>query len=251
MPKADEKLHSIMKEFVAIPDVHGESSWYDIASHSLSQGKHVIFIGDYVDNRFVDPIDCYKNLLKIITFKKIHMDSVTLLLGNHDLAYVFNQYGTSGFNPGLSLDYLKAFNENWDLFDLAYGHQGKDKYTLFTHAGLTKSHYANIVWDITHESSIRRFFKDEDWEALPLHEVLNRLKNDQNLLWEVGEIRKGHSLSGSTVWADKSELKAEPFEGIDQVVGHTCEQGIEIAKVKNDTLYFIDNWYHSPLMLTL
>lgn len=241
-------------EVLTIPDVHGEIFWKEVAEQAIYDGIRVIFLGDYIDtrNKNITPSDCYNNLLKIILLKKMYPDMVTLLLGNHDLAYVFDKFTTTGYQATYALEYQRVFNENWELFDLAWGYQGKKRYTLFTHAGLTKSHYENIKWDITHEnSSIYRFFKDSDWQSLTIVEVLNLIKNDENLLWEVGHVRRGQSQTGSIIWADKSELTFEPLEGIDQVVGHTCGYAIEVKKVKDDTLYFVDNWYHSPLLLTL
>jgi len=242
-----------MINILIIPDVHGEKSWKIPADAAILAGKKIIFLGDYADGYDITSNECIANLKQIILLKRMHPKLVTLLLGNHDFAYVFNEMGTSGFDPLAAFDYYQVFQKNWSLFDLAWGYTNEDgKYTLFTHAGLTKSFYKSILWEIEDENSkLHRLLKDVDFSILPLHELLNYIKDDNDLLWEIGRARNGYYLSGSIVWADKSELLREPYPGINQVVGHTCGYSIDIQIRNGNTLYFTDNLYRLPLSITL
>lgn len=234
----------IEMKILVIPDIHGEMTWADQAYTALGNGRHVIFLGDYVDSYdpAVSGVEISYNLNAIINFKKKFPEDVTLLLGNHDLAYVFSKTYTSGFNPTMWYAYRELFESNWDLFDLAWGYKNPDtdRYTLLTHAGLTDHHWGNIIAEIEDKDS--RMFKlfGADWETLSIHEILNYFKNNMELLWQVGQIRRGIDITGSVIWADKSELIRDRFVGIDQIVGHTNSNAFEIEKIDGDTLYFTD-----------
>ena len=228
-----------------IPDVHGLTTWKEQVSDAIAtKDTHIRFLGDYVDSYNVSTATAIWNLKDIVKFKKKYPTRITLLLGNHDFAYVFSKTNTSGFQFHMWDEYCTFFNSNWNYFQLAWGFQGKDKYTLLTHAGLTKYFYDNIVNEIMDPQTVMNEIlvkkADVPWESLPLHELLNYFINNIDLLWQVGYIRWGSNLTGSIIWADKSELKSHRYPGIDQIVGHTCNKYIEIAHVDDDKLYFID-----------
>ena len=234
-------------KLLVIPDVHGLTNWHQQCVDAIiSRDTHIVFLGDYVDthNEDINPYDILINLEDIIEFKKRYPQQVTLLLGNHDLAYVFSKTYTTGFESYMWKIYYDIFNLNWNLFDLAWGFQGENKYTLLTHAGLTQPFYDNVVESITTPGSLMNQILcgegDEDWHLLPLHELLNYFKDNIELLWQIGKVRKGLDLTGSIVWADKSELSAYNYPGIDQMVGHTNGYYVEIKEVDGDKLYFLD-----------
>ena len=72
---------------ITIGDIHGRSDWQEIDPANYDK---IIFVGDYVDSFTVSDIDIITNLLNIIQFKKDNMNKVVLLLGNHDLQYLFS-----------------------------------------------------------------------------------------------------------------------------------------------------------------
>ena len=244
-------------KLLAIPDVHGTATWKFSANKAVLSGDtHIVFLGDYADGYDIKATDCIFNLKQIIAFKKIYPTKVTLLLGNHDLAYVFEHSSITGYDPMFAYEYRMLFQENWNLFDIAWGYEDKaGQYTLLTHAGLTQQHYESISWDIEDERTLLHKVLVEygtvDWKTLPLHDLLNYLKEDDTLLWEIGRARKGDYPVGSVVWADRNELVFDPYPGINQIVGHTCGPGVEIVKSRGNTLYFTDNWGRLPLAIEL
>jgi hypothetical protein len=245
-------------KFLVIPDVHGIKTWKYAVSTTLAEiDAHIIFLGDYVDSFNINASEILFNLKNIIDVKIKYPNRVTLLLGNHDYAYIFNKIHTSGYNFVASIDYKQIFNDNWKLFDLAYGFSGTEKYTLFTHAGLTNYFYNKLVTRINDPESILNdiLIKDTDTDikTLPIHELLNYIKDEADLIWTVGNRRGGTAQTGSIVWADKDELCKNAFDGIDQIVGHTNSYYTEIVSIQNswhdyDKLYFTDT--HTDTNLT-
>ena len=237
-----------MKKTLFIGDIHGNKDWEQITNFALMRFTNVVFLGDYFDSFWIRGYDQLKNLKNIIALKKRYPDKITLLLGNHDYAYMWNYFHTSGFNVAFLYDFREVLKDNWDLFDIAWGYKG-EKYHLATHAGLTKYFYKKLVKEIENPKTvIHDIFKEiektenKKWHELPLHELLNYFKDKPSVLWKIGMMRGGSSPSGSILWADKFELLQDPYEGIDQIVGHTPSNYPEARKVKFDNLYFIDSW---------
>lgn len=226
-----------------IGDIHGKTDWKWVLS-SVNEFDKIVFVGDYVDSFTISSSAIIKNLRDIIAFKIKHPDKVELLLGNHDYAYVFNRSFTSGFRPEAYLDIKRTFDENWDLFNVAWGYDDGKKYTLATHAGLTNTYKVDYVDSLFEEtgSLLSRFYESkEDYESAPIHEVLNLLKDNMMYLWVVSYSRGGSFNTGSVIWADKHNLLTDHFPGIDQVVGHTASHYVQKFRGKSEEdIYFID-----------
>jgi hypothetical protein len=234
-------------KLLVIPDVHGLDAWKDQVKDIMHMpDSHVVFLGDYVDSRGeqLGGYEIMSNLNDIIDFKNRYPEKVTLLLGNHDYAYIFGKTAMSGFNVDMWPVYRSIINDNWKLFDIAWGYTALDgKYTLLTHAGLTNWFYAAVVRAINDPEHVMNKILGEDelWKSLPLHELLNYFKDQCELMWKIGTMRWGSSPSGSILWADKRELMLDPYPKIDQMVGHTPGKYIDIRLTKNgERLYFSD-----------
>ena len=212
-----------MKQVLFIGDIHGRDDWYDKAHSALSRFIEVVFLGDYVDSFDVNPYYIKENLERIIEFKKVAdksltLPNVTLLLGNHDMSYVWGKAATDGFKAEGEVHYKDIFMKNWDIFDIAWGYQGKESYTLATHAGLREDFWTN---EVTKQSEyIERIHGSL---SMPMHVRLNYLKNKEDVYWRIGWKRGGGYYSASPIWADWSELLEKPLNGINQIVGHTAK----------------------------
>ena len=239
-------------KLLVIPDVHGINTWKRQVNEALlEKDTHIVFLGDYVDNYVLDGLTILNNLKEIIELKKMFPTRITLLLGNHDYAYIFGKFGISGFDVAMWWDYRQIFNDNWKLFQLAWGFQGKDRYTLLTHAGLTESFYATLLEDIYAPDSIMHDIlikETTNWWLMPIHELLNYFIDQVHTMWQIGYMRKGASKSGSILWADKHELINDRYTGIDQIVGHTINDYVEVKFMAKDKLYFTD--VHTDTCLT-
>ena len=193
-------------KLLLIPDVHGRASWQQPVKDALKlKDIHIIFLGDYVDSFDIPGFKILQNLREIIALKKKFPDKVTLLLGNHDYAYIHGFYAISGFQASMMNDYRQIFEENKNLFEVAWGSSGKERYTLVTHAGLTEGFY-NVLQkkiedpkDILHLLLVKFADKYESWQQMPLHELLNYFKDKSEIMWYISAYR-GSSPSYTSAW---------------------------------------------------
>jgi hypothetical protein len=224
-----------MNEILIVPDIHGRNFWRPALDY---KGK-VIFLGDYTDPYSYEGFtqeNAYRNLLKIVDFKKQNPERVTLLVGNHELHYYDSSYGCSRFDE----NYYEAYNailtgkETAALFQLC---KQIDKY-LFIHAGLTKG------WYDAHLDELSKL-------GNTLEEQLNNLFTaNKKAFYEVSIHRGGYHSSGSPMWADVLEFSEEE-EHVDdaliQIIGHTQQRSAEpyfegnIRLLDNRQLYLLKN----------
>ena len=203
-----------------IPDVHGRAFWEKPVHENLGK-EHILFLGDYLDPYGYEGIpsgEVFPRFEAILALKKEHPDSVTLLLGNHDLHYVDRRLQGSRYDHLHGARNQKAFLENADLFQIAYETEVAGKNYLFTHAGVLQG------WLLAHRYLLG---------TIQAHEVgtqLNAFWRDEtlrpNLLKALGDIphsRGGDSPYGSPVWADVDDWQDATFElpGLYQIFGHS------------------------------
>ena len=234
-----------------IGDIHGRTDWNKYAGEAMKAGYEIVFLGDYVDSFDVEPYKIEQNLLQIIAFKKraekrkAWVTKVTLLIGNHDYAYI-SEKNCSGHEEGWAQRYKEIFDQNWDLFDIAWGYNAPftQQYTLASHAGITESFWRHYISrsELPHYEFVQKILgkdcfdirmeKDKAIHKTPMHEILNVLKDKFGLLWKVGSERGGSGTPG-VLWADLNELKKDPYPGIDQIVGHTGWHSSEFYHFNN------------------
>lgn len=240
-----------MNPIMFIGDIHGQSEWDTYAKEALKCGNEVVFLGDYVDSFNHSGLQIEQNLLRIIAFKKradkrtAWANKVTLLLGNHDYVYLMNKVNTSGYDAAWAQRYKEIFNDNWDLFNVAWGYTNPStkEYTLATHAGLTNDYWKHYIThkELPHYEFVQEILGEDAFETKPIHEILNILKDKFGLLWKVGSDRGGSGTPG-ILWADFNELKKDPYSGINQIVGHTGWHSMEWIRIEENFLAKIDGW---------
>lgn len=191
-----------MKPIVAIGDVHGLTQWRRIAEEHAD--STIVFLGDYLD-----PYECMSrgrllaNLRDIVSLKRGRMDSVVLLLGNHDLHY-FCERALPGSRYDIQIEHEARllFRSNMELFCNAY-QRGS---LIFTHAGIQ-----------------HRWFVDDFKGDLtkPIAPQLNNPHEWQlEALLRPGWARGGRPGDrGGIFWADMTEL-TDPLHGYTQIAGH-------------------------------
>jgi len=215
-----------MKHLI-IGDLHGKDCWKAV---DIKPYDKIIFLGDYVDHWNLPDQKIYENLQDVIKLKKKHPKKVELLLGNHDVQYLYYpHFLCSGFRPGMQRSLTEIFYNNKDLFKVAYQ---KDNH-LFTHAGITNSWYAEFL-----ELPLLQQSKDErDTVA----DLINKIEQTAQrwLLHKAGTIRGGDGHGGVT-WADRKEMIADMLDGYHQVVGHTVVPQVEVVRFSNKSVTFID-----------
>ena len=211
---------------LVIPDLHGKDIWKELVGTPYDL---CVFLGDYCDSYDHSNEQIINNLLDIIQYKIDNMDKVILLLGNHELPYIYldnSRFKCSGHRPEIDFTLNDIFYQNKNLFINAFQ---VGKY-IFTHAGI-QNHWFNNVFkgDPT--------YNDTDSIA---HQLNNPKDRDQlNALYHVGRRRGGYYDVGGIFWCDKSEL-LKSLKGYFQIVGHTAIKKVIVQVGKDSTVFFCD-----------
>jgi len=215
-----------MKHLI-IGDLHGKDCWKEI---DIKAYDKIVFLGDYVDHWILSDQKIYENLQDIIKLKKKHPTKVELLLGNHDVQYLYySHFLCSGFRPDMQRSLTELFYNNKDFFKVAYQ---KDNH-LFTHAGVTNSWYAEFL----NLPLIQQIKDEQDTIA----DLINKIEQTAQrwLVHKAGSIRGGDGHGGVT-WADRKEMIADMLDGYHQVVGHTVVPRVEVVRFNDKSVTFID-----------
>ena len=215
---------------LAIGDVHGREVLSRIRPENYDM---VVFLGDYADSHYGDDYPdavILENLQHIIAFKKAWPDKVALLLGNHDVHYMYSGEvsGCSGFRQSMLGDLQRLFMESSSLFDMAYQYEN----TLFTHAGVSNAWYRE--YNAAIHSELRKIMEQENI-AMPAtlagkFNLLRSTETGRRILFVVSGLRtwpQDLMQSGGIVWADQEETDYDFLKGYHQVVGHTVVKAIE------------------------
>lgn len=215
-------------KIITIPDLHGKEVWNTIDPSSYDK---IIFLGDYVDSKgdYSDREEA-TNLEQIIEFKKQHPEKVELLIGNHDLHYLyFPLYRASAFNARMQPVFTTLFKSNRDCFSFAF----QVGIHLWTHAGVSK-HWFDLQSPIIESLAV----------ADPLKElglILNKMETDYlNELAAISPIRGGLEAHGGIMWADKLETVHDYLPGLHQYVGHTKVKQITLIGDETSSIYYLD-----------
>jgi len=239
----------------SIGDTHGRTNWRKLLDLNdlVESNEHdnilpiydkYIFLGDYVDSFNVMDVEIKKNLLDIISLKKKYPNHIILLLGNHDIQYLFgyNKYGCSGFRPQMEWDLKDIFKKNLDLFQLSY--QIHD--TIWSHAGITEWWYKNRYLLFFDSKKNKQFDIVQSKKLSMLSHNINKLfEYEVDILFDVGHLRGGYQVTGGPLWADKRMLQDNPLTGINQIVGHTVGKDLDVHITEDEKkLVFCDCMEH-------
>ena len=233
-------------EILVIPDVHLKPYIFDRAEKILESGQasYAVCLGDYVDEWECDnKLDMYQEIFDRMKAFKQKFPETVFLIGNHDFAYLYPEYGCSGHSRQAEPLVRQSLGSlRW----LCGEHKvavrlGK---VLFSHAGITAS-YLNENYATT-----RRQFNNPK-EKFGFHhtgEFIDYVINDMNICLRS---EQGHNVlwnNNSPLWA-RPQHTAEPMfdEGYLQVVGHTPTKKIEqIDNVVSTDAFSLYSWYPFP-----
>ena len=244
------------KRILVVPDVHGRTFWKKPVNNYIDEVDRIVFLGDYLDpyrdeGEEHTPESVYDNLMEIIQLKLDHKKKVILLKGNHDQHYSSRRFYDLARGSRCDKNnwdkYHKVFNQNKDLFQLAYLENVNETPYVFTHAGLT------IYWlNVVNSKVWRLSDRDISIANQVIIDRINLLDSDeqgQEMLTIVG---KGRALfrgekTGSVLWADIDEHQiatAPKAYGLDrafQVFGHTRLYAFQEYMIASNHLAMIDS----------
>lgn len=203
---------------IIIPDIHGRNFWQKIVRDNPTE--RILFLGDYVDpypQEGLTTSDGIDQLEAVIKLKCERPKDVTLLLGNHDLTYIYPDYiMASRHDFALADETEKFFTENAELFHIAYAERIARKEHVFSHAGF------HPLWV---NANGKLFLKAASYSQLA--SIANQLFHSGDprfikALSNVSALRGGLSPAGSIVWADEHEFaNAVLPKDVYQIFGHT------------------------------
>jgi len=198
----EKVIKKTTKSIIVFGDIHGLTYWKEAVEEN--PGCRYIFLGDYLDPYgYIAPKQLIDNLKEIIQLKNDHSDDVVLLLGNHDLHYLYLDFEPcTRFDDEIEEEAHTLFSENIHLFQHAF-QEGR---RIFTHAGISEKWFFDD------------FFGDADKN---IAEQLNNPQHDQlPALYRIGVMRGGdRNAVGGIFWADVIEL-FDPLPDYTQYVGH-------------------------------
>jgi hypothetical protein len=214
-----------------IGDIHGRSTWQQLVREDAIN----VFLGDYLDPYHGEGIipgeEEYANLLAIIRYKQEHPETV-LLLGNHDLHYLWHEH-YSRYNAADAERFAQLFRDHLHFFQAAYAIGNR---ILVTHAGVTRPwcELAGI---------------EEGLSVAALAEAICQRMTDEkqrhlftaDSTFEMGDYC-GMSATASPLWVRPQalvrhgELLDDQQQPVIQVVGHTQIQ--EVMSIF--PFYFVD-----------
>jgi len=217
-----------------IPDVHQDiqSVKKIFAVEDLNSFDEVIFLGDWFDSFYEPPkVASFKDtclFVRDLVWENNKNKKMVFLVGNHDLAYIYNNKkgGYTSVAPSITywcsgvtkskigtfrqVFYDKGLKDDWFLenFKIAHRSQG----WIFSHAGIVNR---QIPYGFTVDQVIDEVLPDV-W--LNFRNVAYR----QNaLISAVGVARGGQDNTGGLLWLDYyNEFHASPDIGR-QVFGHS------------------------------
>jgi len=194
-------------------DLHGQDIW---KKTDVDRYDKIIFLGDYVDSLYLDDQTIIRTFTEVIDFKKQYPDKVVLLIGNHEINYLFPKYCPLGYRVSKVENFLTIFLKNFDYFRIAFQYRNY----LWTHAGIHKGWYHYKLKEKVEETDRN------------LADTLERLFIERYPpLFEVGWARGGTQYDvGGPFWLDASLLIKKPLAGLHQIVGHTHVKTIKHYK---------------------
>lgn len=202
---------------IIIPDIHGHTFWKE-AIAKRREDEMVIFLGDYLDphdssETKITHDQAFDNFLDIVKYKRANPNTCVLLLGNHELSYVFLRFLAFPHDFKHHFRNRRFIKENINLFQLAYYTKLKGNEYLFTHAGV-------------HPKWIKQNFKKIEtpvgFYSYTLEVPTNKLKGKLNRITSNGRFFRRW---GSCVWLNVKDWINEcsylDFGNCYQIFGHT------------------------------
>ncbi len=260
-----------MKKVLILPDIHGRSFWKESINRFLAEypldkienkDNKIIFLGDYVDPyTWIDNIsneDAFNNFLellnRVVDLNNKQPGLVVMLLGNHDLHYIYDTGEDCRLDYNRFDQYSKIFLTLIDTKKIQIACSLKmspdsDVNWLFSHSGVQLDWFVHTM--NAHQVEVG------DVSASTVASLLNtHIQDIYKQLGEVSYFRGGYDKYGSCLWADLNEMKGNNVLSleskrlnngtINQVFAHTYLSEPYIDK--RIGIYMLDTGFSSYLL---
>jgi hypothetical protein len=147
-------------KLLVIWDLHWLNIWKKlIKKHNPDK---VIFLWDYVDSFTIPDMDMINNLEDIIEYKKDNIDSTVLLLGNHDISYIYEWNGCSWNRISIKPLLENIYKKNLDLFKIVHTEWNY----IFSHAWITEGWISKNIKILNKYKNYEDILKSKDRNIL-------------------------------------------------------------------------------------
>lgn len=202
-----------------VADVHEDLRYIEAVEALAEKADAVVCLGDYWDswNGITPATTVTTQWVK----SKLSNPKWTMLIGNHDLHYLFTHipsFRCSGYN-GLRHVIIDPIikRSDWKSFKF---HLWVGPWML-THAGLCPK----LLHDKPEEMSVAEYM------VLQEERIWKNIQKGESHPWlEAGWSRGGRYGFGGIVWADWMDMSIVP--GVNQLLGHT--EGLKVREQKKD-----------------
>lgn len=223
-----------------IPDIHHRTFWKDCVTR-IDEFDKVVFLGDYLDPYMFEGGDImdmdkgFENLKEIMKLKEDNAEKVVLLLGNHDLQYIYPEINSGRYDEENAQRNIDYFSYNIGSFDMAYECDIDGKRFFFSHAGVMKKWAERCEWLFKSEGEIPSANLFNSYIHYDKTDKSKEFKNVQfvNVLDIVSYLRGGYDSYGSMIWSDVRERfmkKNKEFENVYQIFSHTYMRSPVVTK---------------------
>lgn len=153
---------------LTIPDPHQSRQGIIYAKEHINEFDKIIAVGDFVDDwqskeKWISPLLNPKKIVKEwIDFKTEFPEKVTVCIGNHDLAYLNDDYDISGHQSIHHDEIKEVLMENLRYFVMGVTVDG----VVYSHAGFSKQFFEKIrtsLNDAVEPWSFESFCNDLLW----------------------------------------------------------------------------------------
>lgn len=190
---------------IIIPDTHGRSFSLELSQLIIGADK-IVFLGDYFDSFDISQEKQVEEFEFILDLKRSLGSTVELLLGNHDIQYLYPEryeLRCSGFKANIKISQL--LQDNKELFSYSYHY----KDWLFSHAGVSRS-WINLVKDKYQITNLNE--TTEEISSLLSYEF-------KELFW-CSRKQGGRNEIDGPLW-ERPERLIKDLPDFNQIVGHT------------------------------
>lgn len=238
--------------YIIFPDIHGRSFWKDaVEAYKEFDDISYIFLGDYLDPydyEDITPEEAIANFKEILKFQIESKSPVYLLVGNHDIHYMFDNAARSSrynyqYKDEIESVFADAMTGN-NILQMDHTVEINGKIFYFSHAGVSKEWVENNKKALYANHQLEKNFDIDSWKKLPsfnyLLESPSMNKNFVDALGNISCYRWGSDPAGSMVWADWQEFLFDTAKipGMIQIFGHTQQEYYPINI--NNEFYCLD-----------
>lgn len=222
-----------------VGDLHGRIGCFESAIEKFEKSglERLVLMGDYMDSFDCTSTEILYLLQQVIEYKKSKPQQVILLLGNHDIQYIYSpDYRCSGHRPEIQYDAYKLFRDNEPSFQIAWLNGDY----MATHAGILSN------WYYTYNNRLHYYQEKFGIDKIASLDVLLNAINRTSDNWILNTVhsKRGGSVGsiGGPLWADMTEIKERKvMHRYSHIVGHNPVPSIIVEQnTENSEVVFTD-----------